>query len=167
MNWIKKFIKNNTIEISIPALRDASLSLKGESAIIASTLFDYKLMQHLEKLGLIDKVKSVVENSIIEILAYRISHIRAHVLNTLVSTPLTIERLTYASHGSITGWSFANKPFPVETRFLKVSKSILTPIDNILVAGQWTFNPAGVPVSILTAKLAVDAILKKYNKDSK
>ena len=59
---------------------------------------------------------------------------------------------------------FANKPFPVETRFLKVSKSILTPIDNILVAGQWTFNPAGVPVSILTAKLAVDAILKNTIK---
>ncbi len=59
---------------------------------------------------------------------------------------------------------FANQPFPAEYRFLKVSQSVFTPIDTIKQAGQWTFNPAGVSASILTGKLAADAVIKDLKK---
>jgi phytoene dehydrogenase-like protein len=97
----------------------------------------------------------------IELLFYDLSN---HIIKTVLTTPLTIANKTNNTEGSLTGWSFANQPFPAEYRFLKISQSVITPIDNIKQAGQWTFNPAGVPVSILTGKLAADAVLKDLNK---
>jgi hypothetical protein len=43
----------------------------------------------------------------------------------------------------------------------KVAKSVLTPIPDVLQAGQWSFSPSGLPISILTAKLASDRAIKE------
>jgi phytoene dehydrogenase-like protein len=164
LSWIKKFIKNNTLEISIPSLRDASLSPKNETALIVSTLFDYEFIKHIQSISLYEEVKELVTSMMIEMIGYRFPGFESHVLHTGVSTPLTIASRTFATQGSVTGWSFVNEPFPVETKFLKVSSSVLTPISHIKVAGQFTFNPSGIPVAILTGKLAADAVLKQYKK---
>jgi hypothetical protein len=42
----------------------------------------------------------------------------------------------------------------------KVTRSVLTPIPDTYQAGQWTYSPSGLPISILTGKLAADRILK-------
>ncbi|HPG86886.1 MAG TPA: hypothetical protein PLQ29_09325 [Spirochaetales bacterium] len=39
-------------------------------------------------------------------------------------------------------------------------RSIRTPIPGVYQAGQWTFSPSGLPISILTGKLAADAVVK-------
>jgi hypothetical protein len=36
----------------------------------------------------------------------------------------------------------------------------MTPIPDTYQAGQWTFSPSGMPISILTSKLAADRVLK-------
>ncbi len=166
-SWVERYIKNNTLEISIPSLRDQSLSPKNETALIVSTLFDYELMKHIETLSIEQIINKFIASVMISMIGYRFPNFSSNVLNTVVATPLTINKRTYSTQGSVTGWSFTNDPFPVETKFLKVSRSVFTPIDDIKVAGQWTFNPAGVPVAILTGKLACDAIIKQLKKEKK
>ena len=88
----------------------------------------------------------------------------AHVEFALGASPLTIERETGNSDGAITGWAFTNKPIPAENRFPKIRRSIETPFPDITQCGQWTFSPSGLPISILTGKLAADAVKKDLGK---
>jgi hypothetical protein len=37
----------------------------------------------------------------------------------------------------------------------------VTPVPSIFQAGQWAYSPAGVPMSILTGKLAANQVLKR------
>ena len=162
--WLEDFVKQNTLEISIPALRDPALSPPGECALIVSLLFDFQLTKHIADLGIYELFKMKITELIIKNLDDYLPELSRHVLSTLITTPLTIAARSNNTEGSLTGWSFTNSPFPAEYRFLKVSQSVLTPIDTIKQAGQWTFNPAGVPVSILTGKLAADAVIKDLKK---
>lgn len=164
-DWIKQHLLYNTFEISIPSLRDKSLSPEGKCGLIVSVLFDYELTQHIYQSGFYEEFKSFVRQETISILNNGLwDKLNDHVQKTIVSTPKTIYDRTYATQGSVTGWSFINQPFPAEYQFLKVSKSVNTPINFIKQAGQFTFNPAGVPVAVLTGKLAADAILKNRKK---
>jgi phytoene dehydrogenase-like protein len=164
-DWLRRYIIYNTLEISIPALRDPSLSLENETSLIVSTLFDYNLMKHIADLGYYDSFKELINDVFVSHLSDGfIDNLKQDVIDTLIATPLTIVKRTNNSEGSATGWSFANKPFPTEYQFLRVSKAVLTPIDSIKQAGQWTFNPAGVPVAALTGKLAADAVSKDLKK---
>ena len=51
--------------------------------------------------------------------------------------------------------------------FRKIAETIETPFPHIHQAGQWTFSPAGLPVSILTGKLAADGVIKMLEKQSR
>jgi phytoene dehydrogenase-like protein len=165
--YLEKLMEANTFEISIPSLRDATLSAQGQTALILSTLFDYGLCEHIAKLGLLPQFKERMTETMLRVMEPLWPNIRSFVLHTNIATPLTIKNRTNAHEGSVTGWSFSNHPFPAETQFLRVSQAVKTPIDTIKQAGQWTFNPAGVPVAIMTGKLAADAVLKDLNKRKK
>ena len=163
--WLQQYVTYNTFEISIPSLRDPSLSPKGQTGIIVSILFDFKLTKHIADLGYYEQFKKYISDIIVDHFDhYYWPGIQAHTTKTIVASPLTVHAQTNNTEGSLTGWSFINKPFPVDYHFLRVSKSVLTPIKSIKQAGQWTFNPAGVPVAILTGKLAADAVLKDLKK---
>jgi all-trans-retinol 13,14-reductase len=43
---------------------------------------------------------------------------------------------------------------------LKVAKSVETILPHVYQAGQWVYSPSGLPISILTGKLAADRALK-------
>lgn len=159
--WLKDYLFYNTFEVSIPALRDQTLAPKGKSALIISTLMDYKLTEHIASLGLYDEFKMFVDKEIRELFLSYIPQLKGKIKKSIISTPLTIQKRSYAHEGSLSGYSFANHPFPAEYRFLKVSQSIKTPFKNVKQAGQFVFNPAGVPVAILTGKLAADQIIKE------
>lgn len=164
--WIYKTLVYNTYEISIPSLRDPSLSPAHETGLIISILFDYRLMKHIADGGHYETFKAKTTQWMIEILDESIwPGFKASVTKTILSTPLTIEKRTYATQGSVTGWSFSNRPFPVEYQFLKVSQSVKTALPHVSQAGQWAFNPAGVPVAILTGKLAADAVSKALKRN--
>ena len=75
-------------------------------------------------------------------------------------TPLSIENRVGSSEGAIVGWSF-EKAMPVVNKIQFSGRSVLTAIPSIYQAGQWAYSPTGVPMSILTGKLAADKVLKK------
>jgi phytoene dehydrogenase-like protein len=77
---------------------------------------------------------------------------------------MTIERRTGSKQGAITGWAFTNPNMPSENRFKTMGKSIRTPIRDVLQCGQWTFSPSGVPISVMTGKMAADAVIKALKR---
>ena len=156
------YLEHTTYEISCPALRDSSLAPEGKTGIIISTLMDYRLVKHLYDTGNYNQFKEYCTKKVVEVMESTIfSGILEKIEFALCSTPLTIERETGNAHGAITGWSFSNDGMPAENRFRKIKNSINTPIKNIYQCGQWTFSPSGLPISILTGKLAADEIHKK------
>jgi phytoene dehydrogenase-like protein len=86
------------------------------------------------------------------------------ILQKFSSTPLSMAKISGNSEGAITGWAFSNDPMPAESRLLKVLNSVKTPIPGIVQAGQWTFNPSGLPISIMTGKMAADRVIKELAK---
>jgi phytoene dehydrogenase-like protein len=128
-------------------------------------LFDYDLAKQFKDPNKYDDFKAWCLNQIIKTLSETaLKGLAKHVVYKSCSTPLTIEARTGNTDGAITGWSFLNLPIPAEHRFKKIRNSINTPIQDVLQCGQWTFSPAGFPVSILTGKLTADSIKKSLKK---
>lgn len=162
LTWLKKYLELTTFEISCPAMRNVKLAPEGKTGLIISTLFDYPLASHIEKMGWYDEFKAFSAQTIIDVLNASIyPEFKNKVMDSFVSTPLTLQKLTGNTDGAITGWSFTNSSIPAVNRMSKVAKSVLTPIPNVLQAGQWVFSPSGLPISILTGKLAADQARKK------
>jgi phytoene dehydrogenase-like protein len=163
--WLREFFALTTYEISIPVIRDRSMAPPGKTGLIISMLFDYQIAKRIDEMGWYEEFKSFSEEQILETLDGSIyPGIRDAVLHRFSSTPITIELRTGNTEGAITGWAFTNHPLPAESRLPKILKAIQTPLPRIFQAGQWTYSPSGLPVSILTGKLAADKVLKELKK---
>ena len=159
--WLEAFFALNTFEISIPAMRDQTMAPAGKTGLIISTLFSYEIVKLTEDLHWYDEFKQRCEEIIINVLTSSIyPEIRGNIIHIFSSTPLTLGRMSGNSDGAITGWAFSNNPVPAVHRQLKFTKSVLTPIPDVYQAGQWVFSPSGLPIAILTGKLAADRIIK-------
>jgi len=162
--WLTDFCRLSTYEISIPVLNDARAAPPGKTGMIVSVLFEYDLMKMVDEAGWYTDFRREIEDQIIRALADSIyPMLRTKVLSRFSSTPLTIERSMACSDGAITGWSF-EEPVPVVNRIASAPRAVTTPIPNVLQAGQWTYSPAGVPMCILTGKLAADRALKTLRR---
>ena len=160
-DWLGRFLDYTTYEISYPALRDASLAPAGKTGLIISSLFDYALTKHIEAMGWYDEFKRLMSNHMIRVLDASIyPGLRAALIDNFTSTPLTIQRISGNSDGAITGWAFTNDFIPAVNSLPRVASSVLTPIPDTYQAGQWTYSPSGLPIAILTGKLAADKVLK-------
>ncbi len=167
LEWLERYLKWNTFEISIPALRDPTLAPEGKTGLMASCLFDYSILEKVEKAGWYDEFKEVCETTIIRILSESIyKNLHEDILFRFSSTPLTIQKVSGSSEGAITGWSF-ELPSPVIHTLKDIPKSVLTPLPNVFQAGQWVYSPAGVPIAMLTGWYAAQNILKKARKNSR
>jgi phytoene dehydrogenase-like protein len=160
-SWLKEFLTFSTYEISIPALRDPALAPRGKTGLIISLLFDYQLTKRIQDQGWYEEFKLLCQQEILRALDGSIyPGIADKIIHSFMSTPLTLESRTANRHGAITGWSFTNHPLPVENRLMKVFNVIKTPMEDVYQAGQWTYSPSGLPIAILTGKLAADRVLK-------
>lgn len=157
--WVDRYLALTTFEVSCPALRDATLAPQGKSGLIVSTLFSYDLAKHIEQASWKDAWKNQCIQTVTELLASVLPAMRGKVLYASCATPLTMEQTTGNTDGAITGWAFGAGN-PAEARFAKIARAVRTPWLHVQQAGQWAFSPAGLPVSILTGKLAADAALK-------
>ncbi|NLV50324.1 MAG: NAD(P)/FAD-dependent oxidoreductase [Clostridiales bacterium] len=160
--WTGDYLERTTYEISCPALRDDTLAPEGKTGVIVSTLMDYELVRRFYDSGYYQSFKQYCTDKVLNILDSSIfPGIREKILFSLCGTPMTIERETGNTGGAITGWAFSGAQPPAENRLTKITRSVNTPINDVYQCGQWTFSPSGLPVSILTGKLAADAVRKK------
>ena len=168
IKWMKDYLDYTTYEIAIPSLRNPSLAPNGKTGLVVSVLMDYDFISNIKNLNFYDEFKQNAEDKIIEVLNDNLyPGIKEKVIHHFSSTPLTIEKLSGNLDGGITGWAFTNEENPSINKMTKVIKSCLTPIPNVLQAGQWTFSPSGLPISILTGKIAADKANKMLRKANK
>jgi phytoene dehydrogenase-like protein len=164
-HWLKNFFALTTYEISCPVMRDSSLAPEGKTGLIVSVLFDYQLTKHIQQMGWYEDFKTSCEAHILNTLNASIyPGIQDAILHRFSSTPVTMARIAGTTDGAIVGWAFTNHPMPAENRLPRILKAIQTPFPSILQAGQWTYSPAGLPISILTGKLAADQVMKELAK---
>ena len=163
--WLEEFFSLTTYEISIPVMRDNSLAPAGKTGLIVSALFDYAITKRVEEMGWYEDFKALCEKCMINALDASIyPSLKNAILQKFSSTPLTIAKLAGSSEGAITGWAFSNDPMPAESRLPKILNAVKTPVPGVFQAGQWTYSPAGLPISILTGKLAADRVIKELSK---
>ncbi len=161
IQWVDKYIELNTYEISIPALKNPAHAPEGKCGLIISILAEYELFEKVKEDGWYEEFKSLLEDKIISVLSEAIyPQLKGNIIKKFSFTPLTIKERIASTDGAIIGWSFEGE-VPVVHKLQYSDTSVLTPIPNIYQAGQWAYSPAGVPMSILTGKLATNRILKK------
>lgn len=159
--WLNRFTGFNTYEISIPALKDPGLVEPGKTGIIVSLLMEYDLFKKIRETGWLDEFIGEVEDRILNVLSRSVYPMLKDKITARFShTPLNIENRVGSSEGAIVGWAFSES-IPVVHKIQYSDRSVATPIPSVYQAGQWAYSPAGVPMSILTGKLAADKILKK------
>lgn len=164
-SWLKDFLRLTTYEIAIPVLRDASLAPEGQTGLIVSLLFDYELAKAIRKAGWYEAFTAFAEAEITQVLSESIyPGLAEAVVQRFSATPLTLERYSGNTDGAITGWAFTNRPMPAEHRLPKIYSATQTPIPAVWQAGQWTYSPSGLPISILTGKIAADSAVKAMRK---
>jgi phytoene dehydrogenase-like protein len=162
--WLDKFTKLNTYEISIPGLKDPDLVPPRKTGLIISLLAEYDLFKAVQKAGWLSEFVTALENRMIDVINASVyPMLRDKIIGRFSFSPLSIENRTGSSEGAIVGWAF-NKAMPVVNKIQFSDRSVLTPIPSVYQAGQWAYSPAGVPMSILTGKLAADRIIKKVKK---
>lgn len=159
LNWLDKFISLNTFEISIPSLRDPALAPEGKTGLIISVLAEYNLFKMISEAGWYSEFITETEDRIIKMLSASVyPMLKDKIISRFSFSPLSFERRIGSSEGAITGWSF-REPIPVINKIRLANRAVLTPIPSIYQAGQWTYSPAGVPMAVLTGKLAAQKIL--------
>jgi phytoene dehydrogenase-like protein len=154
-DYVRRFLSLNTFEISIPVLKDPSMAPAGKTGLIVSWLFDFTLAKKVREDGWYDELKEFCIAEILRILSHSVyPGIEGKILDAFATTPLSIEDHTGNTGGAITGWAFEPGKVPVINRMQQVAKSVLTPIKDVYKAGQWAYSPSGLPIAILTGKLA-------------
>lgn len=163
--WIDDYLEYTTYELSCPVLRDETLAPRGKVGLIVSTLFDYHLVALLKEKGEYESFKIHAMNKVLQVLdESAFPGIAKSLMYGECATPLSMENRYGNAHGAITGWSFTNDPIPSVHSFRHIAKSVKTPIQHIYQCGQWTFSPSGLPISILTGKLASDEVSKERSR---
>jgi len=162
--WLDKFIRLNTFEISIPGLKDPAMVPPGKSGVIISFLAEYDLFKAAQKAGWLDELIREIENRVIKVISQSVfPMLKEKIMAQFSFTPLSYQNRTGSSEGAIVGWAF-QKSMPVIDKIQISDRSVFTPVPSIYQAGQWVYSPAGVPMSVLTGKMAVDKIMKKRKR---
>jgi phytoene dehydrogenase-like protein len=152
--WLERFCKYNTFEISIPVLRDEDAAPNGQTGIIISTLFDYELTTLIYKKGWYEEFKDRFEKYIIAAISSSIYNgMESKVIFSFSASPYSIYDRVGSSEGSIVGWSF-EESIPVITSMFNMSSSVTTALPDVYAAGKWVYSPAGGPTAIMTGKIA-------------
>lgn len=158
--WLDRYTDLNTYEISIPGLKDPALVPPGKTGVIISLLAEYDLFKKVEEAGWLNEFVTALEDRIVSVIAGSVyPMLKDKVIARFSFSPLSIEKRINSSEGGITGWAF-NDAMPVLNRIEIADRSVFTPIPSVYQAGQWVYSPGGVPMSILTGKLAADKVMK-------
>ena len=72
-----------------------------------------------------------------------------------VTSPKTYNRYTNAYHGAYMPFSFTSKGS------IYYSNGLVKRVKNLMLAGQWTLLPGGLPIAMMSGKFAIQRLLKK------
>jgi len=159
-NWLREFCRRNSYEISIPVLKDRSLAPENKTGLIVSLLFDGELFRKIREAGWYDEFRHAVSECMLDSLEESVyPGLRHKILFQDTATPLTLMDRFNTANGAITGWSMEERP-PVPHSLAGISAAAKTAIPGVYRAGQWSYSPAGVPIAILTGRVAAGAIGK-------
>ena len=104
LNWLDKFTKLNTYEISIPGLKDASLTPPGKTGLIISFLAEYDLFNEIQKAGWLDEFVAEVGNRVLSVISNTVYPVlKDKTIARFSFTPLSIENRVGSSRGSYYG----------------------------------------------------------------
>jgi phytoene dehydrogenase-like protein len=160
--WLERFISLNTFEISIPVLKDKDLAPVGKTGLIISLLAKYELFEKVQEAGWVEEFVAECQQRIISVISESVfPMLKDKVIDGFMTTPLGIHNRIGSSEGAIVGWA----KMPVINRIQIADRAVLTPLPSVYQAGQWVFSPAGVPMSILTGKLAANKVIASQTKN--
>jgi phytoene dehydrogenase-like protein len=154
--WTRRFLELTTYEIAFPVLRDPSLAPAGMTGLVVSTLMEHALHKHVREMGWIEDYQRLCDDTIVEVFP----GLEDSIVDRFSSSPLSLERISGNADGAITGWAFTNPTMPAVNDMAKIVGAARTPIPGVYQAGQWTYSPSGLPIAILTGRLAADRVLK-------
>ncbi len=161
LSWVDTYCALTTYEISIPSLRDPSLSPQGKTGLVISFLLEYDLVRLVSDQLWYEEFKNYIEEQMIKTLNQTIFRGLLDTIELKFSaSPLSLETRFNNSEGGITGWTF-EQPSPAVGKLPKIPSSVKTPIPSVMQCGQWAYSPAGIPTAILTGWYAYDELTRK------
>lgn len=105
------------------------------------------------------QLKNDVANVLINRVAEKLAPgLREHILFYEVATPVTYERYSSNKNGSMMGTR------PGKTNFRLKVAHYKTPLENVIVGGQWAELGGGVPIAVKAAYNASLIVLKEQNR---
>ena len=126
-----------------------------------SLLFDGELFELVERAGWYDEFREKTMEYMLDTLEDSIyPGLNDKILFRRSATPMTLSNMFNNANGAITGWSLEEKP-PVPNSLAGITAAVKTKIPDIYKAGQWSYSPSGVPIAILTGRIAAGAIQKR------
>lgn len=137
-----------SIGMVIPTLVDPQLAPRGRHILTLSLLVPYHWGAHWTS------IKKEVANHLIRVAEKVIPGLSRHILVREISTPLTLERYTANFEGAAYGWE--QSPNQVGPRRL----SPRTPIENLYLAGHWTFPGGGIASVTVSGRIAAQEVLR-------
>lgn len=159
--WLRRFCRYNTFEISIPVLRDPDAAPPGRTGLIISALFDYGLTEKIHAAGWYEEFKLRLEDEIISTISSNIyPGLKEKILFKFSASPLSIRSRVGSSEGSIVGWSFEDG-IPVKKSMFRMAESVVTSLPDVYAAGKWVYSPAGGPTAIMTGRIAAERCLRR------
>jgi uncharacterized protein YecE (DUF72 family) len=159
--WLHRFCRYNTFEISIPALRDPDAAPSGKTGVIISALFSFELTRRIREARWYEEFKRRVEEEFIDVISSSIyPGLKDKLLFSFSFSPVSIYERVGSSEGSIVGWSFEEE-IPVVTSMFRMADSVKTALPDVYAAGKWVYSPAGGPTAVMTGRIAAKRCLKR------
>lgn len=144
------------INIHIPTNFDNKIASKGNDILIATIPFDIKNDHTTNR----KQFKQKISERLLERIEYHIPNIRKHLVMADIATPLTIERYTSNSGGSLYGWN--QTPDQTHMNCFPSKSSI----DGLFHTGHWTLPGGGIVAVAVSGVNAAKKILK-FNNNSR
>ena len=161
LSWLCRFCSYTSYEISIPVLRAASMAPENQTGLIISVLFEHELCRLVDSAGWFDQFRTAMEDEMLKVIERSLyPGLSSHIIDRFSTSPLSIERSVGSANGAITGWAFTGGKLPSVQKIQQSTRAVYTAIAQVYQAGQWSYSPAGVPIAILTGKLASNAMHK-------
>jgi phytoene dehydrogenase-like protein len=127
---------------------------------VISVLCDGELFSLAEQAGWLNEFRKKTLDNMVDALEKSIyPGLGKKIIFMESATPVTLRKMFNTAGGAITGWSLEGRS-PVPDSLPGVTAAVKTAVPGVFTSGQWSYSPAGVPIAILTGRIAATAMGK-------